>query len=588
MMRPTLIWTTFGLCLAVVLAALAWLSAMVMQLDSVAADAWRRAGVEGNVRMALWRMDSALAPLIAREGARPYFAYSAFFPAERAYTRMYNEIQYGDVLVPSPLLKQVSPHIRLHFQIDAAGNFSSPQVPEGNMRDLAETRYVSDEQTAAAAARLEELQTLIDHQALAANLPLDFPAPLRSPDDGTPMMVQTDQRFLNTIENEARNRAVQQAQMPGGNIGNYVNWSVDVRSGALTPTWNNGALLLARRVAVNGREFIQGCWLEWPAIERWLCDEIADLFPEARCEPLMSRKAVEAERILAALPVRLEPGRPAVAIGAVRSPVRLFLTIAWCCVVLAAAAVVVLLFGTITLSERRAAFVSAVTHELRTPLTTFRLYTDLLADGLVKDEAKRKRYLQTLHAEAIRLGHLVENVLAYARLERNRGSSRAENLPLENLLDRVRERLVERATQAGMTLTIESPDDTTDAAKVRADPGAVDQILFNLVDNACKYAASAENREIRISAERSEDILRLRVRDHGPGIPKPEARRLFEPFRKSAHDAAHSAPGVGLGLALSRRLARRLGGNLTCVQIAGPGACFELTLRVSGTAAPHA
>jgi len=69
------------------------------------------------------------------------------------------------------------------------------------------------------------------------------------------------------------------------------------------------------------------------------------------------------------------------------------------------------------------------------------------------------------------------------------------------------------------------------------------------------------------------------VRDHGPGIPPADARRLFRPFHKSARAAAHSAPGVGLGLALARRLARSLGGDLRLVSGAGPGACFELWLR---------
>ena len=78
-----------------------------------------------------------------------------------------------------------------------------------------------------------------------------------------------------------------------------------------------------------------------------------------------------------------------------------------------------------SLSERRGAFVSAVTHELRTPLTTLRMYTEMLADGMVPDEPRRRSYLQTLRAEADRLGHLVENVLAYSRLERNRRGLRA-------------------------------------------------------------------------------------------------------------------------------------------------------------------
>jgi signal transduction histidine kinase len=73
--------------------------------------------------------------------------------------------------------------------------------------------------------------------------------------------------------------------------------------------------------------------------------------------------------------------------------------------------VALVLRGMMALSERRASFVSSVTHELRTPLATFKLYSEMLADGMVREEAKKQQYLETLTGEADRLGHLVENVL---------------------------------------------------------------------------------------------------------------------------------------------------------------------------------
>ena len=82
----------------------------------------------------------------------------------------------------------------------------------------------------------------------------------------------------------------------------------------------------------------------------------------------------------------------------------LALAVAWGSFVLASGAAAWLLLGVVTLSERRASFVSAVTHELRTPLTTFRLYAEMLATGRVATEEKRKQYLETLSLEAARLG----------------------------------------------------------------------------------------------------------------------------------------------------------------------------------------
>src|SRR5262245_32720620 len=151
---------------------------------------------------------------------------------------------------------------------------------------------------------------------------------------------------------------------------------------------------------------------------------------------------------------------------------------------LAVAAVMMLLHGALSLSERRGAFVSAVTHELRTPLTTFRMYTEMLADGIVADEEKRANYLATLRREAERLSHLVENVLAYARLERGSARSRVESFTVQELIERVKGRLAERAEQAEMNFSVKAKESEL-RTTVRADATAIEQILFNLIDNAC-------------------------------------------------------------------------------------------------------
>ena len=89
-----------------------------------------------------------------------------------------------------------------------------------------------------------------------------------------------------------------------------------------------------------------------------------------------------------------------------------------------------------------------------------------------------------------------------------------------------------------MELVVEG-DETAMATVVRANPSAVEQILFNLVDNACKYAAGATDKRIDLATDRCDDELHLRVRDHGPGIATAVRGRLFRPFSKSAREAAH-------------------------------------------------
>jgi len=148
---------------------------------------------------------------------------------------------------------------------------------------------------------------------------------------------------------------------------------------------------------------------------------------------------------------------------------------------------------------------------------------------------------------------------------------------LAELLERLKARLQERADQAEMKISVEVLEDAM-SVSIRADPAAVEQILFNLVDNACKYATPAANRTLHVTTNRDGGEVIVRVRDHGPGISRSAASRLFRPFSKSAGDAANSAPGVGLGLALSRRLARGMGGDLRLDPGPHDGACFELRL----------
>lgn len=674
-MRPWHTWLVFSLCLAVVLAAMGWMTHVVVRLDRTEYAAILQAAVEERIRLALWRMDSALAPLIAQESTRPYFAYTSFCPTERAYTRMFNVAQPGEILVASPLLDNVAAQVLVHFQIDPDGTFSSPQVPTGPMRELAESRYTSRDRIDMYAARLAELQQLVDRGKLIAALePLttqpvqlvvapglpaqqqsvqtaaqyqaEGPSPMAptdqesdlqrrasrldqqmilqqpaAPPQPSPQQVQapsaqgpkppqvqslqspgqaTDkparqpvrpkgkgqwvldqQDEINANDENARNTIfLTNARIAGDNIGNPFLAHSGVTEGMTRPLWIGDILLLARRAKVNGMEYVQGCWLDWPGIQSWLLGEIRDLLPEARVEPVIHRPDPGESRMLAALPVRLIPGTVAGPSAAPLSPSQMSLLAAWVCVLLATGAVVVLLVGTLSLSERRAAFVSAVTHEMRTPLTTFRMYTEMLTGGMVPTEDKRRRYLDTLRIEAERLSHLVENVLAYARLERNKAARAAQTVSLSDLIMRVEARLAERAAQAGMKLETTLSDEAL-AAVACVDTSAVEQVLFNLVDNACKYAVSATDRRIHLEAGMNGRQAAIRVRDHGPGITRGQARRLFRPFCKSAEDAANSAPGVGLGLALSRRLARHMGGDLRLDQTVNDGACFVLTLAAS-------
>ena len=479
----------FFIALAVALGGLAWLSITALHLERDEAEARGRAAQEESVRLALWRMDSALAPFLVREGART--------PAQMGAPPR---------------------HVRLYFLRGPDGHVSSPQPDK----------------------RLPQLEALLSKLPNAAAT-----APAVTP------------------EYVARQKNIEAQQANVARPPDRPEWT------AMRPIFVGNELVLVR----DDDGGVIGAWLDWPGIQTWLVGEVRDLLPKARLEPAPG--AVRTERLLASLPARLVPGdappTPARGLGVIW-----ILGLAWAGLVVGGIAVGALLFGAMALSERRAAFVSAVTHELRTPLTTFRTYTEMLAEGMVEPE-KRQTYLDTLAREAERLAHLVENVLAYARLEKQPIAPLTEEVTLADLFERVRPRLVERVHSAGMTIAWGEPP----ATRVRVDVSAVEQILFNLVDNACKYAAAADDKRIHIDARATDKVVTISVGDHGPGIQRGERKRVFRPFERSAERAAGSAPGVGLGLALCRRLARAMGGDLNIGRHSG-GAVLQFTLPRAG------
>ena len=147
---------------------------------------------------------------------------------------------------------------------------------------------------------------------------------------------------------------------------------------------------------------------------------------------------------------------------------------------------------------------------------------------------------------------------------------------MADLVERLRPVLQRRVDQEDAALTIEIDPS---AGEVETDVTGVEQILFNLIDNACKYGLPESGQgPVILRARREKQGLRFEVSDQGRGVHANERKRLFRAFHKSAQEAAHSKPGVGLGLALCRRIARALGGDLTIGSNQDQGACFILQL----------
>ena len=692
MRSPWQIWSVFGVFLAVVLAGMAWLSARAIDLDRAEAAARQRAEdgqrelakenrrvqiqqietereklqtqLEKNIGQALWRMDSFMIPLLAQESFLPHSVYEPFqeVPVEYTPAQQIAENPTANASapqpsvetsqpqarqqvrpstlpatrwVPSPLLVDRSPYVKLHFQYDSSGKLTSPQAPSARYAAACVDNGIDPSQLTQSKEQLADFQKLNLYTQLAGNLPtenLPNQVPLQNLgynlppqrlvaqiDNSQPQIDSSAQTssYYKPIDRKSRgsknrgdfnyrNTAKEQygqaewaRQQIASNLNDEIQQKVantpelpdrQIREGVSEPKWIGDTLVLARRVEVKDAEYIQGLEFDWPQLRRDLLADVVDLLPEARLEPVHDVDESDEGRMLATLPVKLvvpplpdavdtdiaiedDSWSPARAV----SPIWATLGVAWSGVLLASLAVGGLLLGVVRLSERRAAFVSSVTHELRTPLTTFRMYAEMLAEDMITSPEQRQTYLNTLTAEADRLTHLVDNVLTYSRIERGRGVAKRQQTTLGDIVEQCCPRLAAHAAEAGMELVIES-DDREAATRVATDTSVVEQILFNLIDNAGKYAQGSEDQRIHIRLDGGGRTPQIIIRDHGPGLSREAARKLFQPFSKSATEAAHSAPGVGLGLALSRRLARTLGGDLSWQAASDGGAQFTLSL----------
>jgi signal transduction histidine kinase len=443
-----------------------------------------------------------------------------------------------------------------------------------------------------------------DAGSRAGGGPADNPAPSQSANNSvTPQ--QLDYAYRVVFTSRARREGQwayiyddNRANLPTGLGGVFPTkkgmtfQTVEVQLGAMRPVWLPSAeqpewLFMVRGAKVGGKPVFQGFAIDWSKLQVLLKDEVADLFPDARMVPLPQGEPPHPDRAMTALPVEFDPVAeplpdqpapvdPASVPPAGWTPLRIGLAIAWAAVLVALLAVGLGGWSLLDLSERRIRFVSAVTHELRTPLTTLRLYLDLLSSGMVSDETQKAEYLTTLNAEADRLHRLIGNVLDFARLEKSRPAVEKRPAPVGGLLAQLDRTWHERCAAAGKDLVIENR--LPETATVTTDPGLVEQVIGNLIDNAQKYSRDATDPRIVLRALETKGRLAIEVEDRGPGVTSGEKCHIFRAFRRG-HDADVKAGGVGLGLALATQWAQLLGGRLNVGEgNDGIGACFRLEL----------
>ncbi len=229
------------------------------------------------------------------------------------------------------------------------------------------------------------------------------------------------------------------------------------------------------------------------------------------------------------------------------------------------------------LSDRtRRQLLADVSHELKTPLAAIRGYVETLAMPEVHlDDGTKRRYLDIVGDETIKLERIVQDLLDLARLESGGLTLTCEAVPIERLFQRVADRHERELIEKQVALETSIAPGLID---VWADPARLEQALQNLVANALRH--TPDGGRIALAAEPAREKVRLVVRDSGHGIPEEHLPRIFDRFYKA--DASRTDPysktGSGLGLSIVKAIIERHGGTVSAANAPGGGAEFAITL----------
>lgn len=224
--------------------------------------------------------------------------------------------------------------------------------------------------------------------------------------------------------------------------------------------------------------------------------------------------------------------------------------------------------------QMKSEFVSIVSHELRTPLTSISGSLRLACGGVLGDlPPKAKNLLETAYKNSLRLGALIDDLLDMEKLSAGKMQMHFEVTEVLSAVELAVETNRSYAEQWGVGFDIQAQ---LEHAFVRTDPARFQQILANFLSNAAKYSPKSCNVDVTVA--RIGSMIRISVRDYGPGIPKEFRERLFQKFSQADSSDTREKGGTGLGLAITKDLVEGMGGKLGFESEVGKGSCFYVEL----------
>jgi two-component system phosphate regulon sensor histidine kinase PhoR len=225
-------------------------------------------------------------------------------------------------------------------------------------------------------------------------------------------------------------------------------------------------------------------------------------------------------------------------------------------------------------------FVANVSHELRTPVSIIQANTETLLLGALDEPAQARRFLDAIRRNAERLGQLISDLLDISRIEAGKYAIEMRPLSMASVAHSVSKSVSESCRRRGVVLEVSVDREL----RVRADAGALEQVLVNLVENAVKYGP--EGGTVELAAVEQGAVVRIEVRDEGPGIALAHRRRVFERFYRVDPGRSRNMGGTGLGLAIVKNLTEAMGGEVGVDSREPTGSAFWLRLGRASLGAP--
>ncbi|HSB12608.1 MAG TPA: ATP-binding protein [Blastocatellia bacterium] len=241
-------------------------------------------------------------------------------------------------------------------------------------------------------------------------------------------------------------------------------------------------------------------------------------------------------------------------------------------------------FVDITQLERlervRREFFANLSHELRTPLAAMLAGSETLLGGALEDPEARRRFLETLHKNAVRMTALISDISDLSAIESGQVELNVKPVELRKVVSDVFLLLESRESRAGVSLSSSVPAGLT----VQADRKRLEQILYNLLDNAVKFNRTGGS--VKVSAEEQQDRISIIIEDTGLGISASDLPRVFERLYRGDKSRSRKTEGTGLGLAIVKHLVHAHGGDVSVTSELGAGSRFVFSLPAAKKEAP--